>query len=115
MFHNTRNTHRKRVFSLILASWPETRPEMKHRIVTIRRPPAMPIANFDRALQEGVKLTLKVGRLTHYGLFTFTQAGDFAYITASDGIFDFLPGAHSQDQDLCGIVDMVRCALEAAP
>lgn len=88
---------------------------MKHRIVTIRRPPAMPVTNFDRALQDGVNLTFKVGRSTHYGLFTFTQAGDVAYVTASDGIFDFLPGAHSHDQDLCGIVDMVRCALEAAP
>jgi hypothetical protein len=96
----------------ILAKWPERRPEMKQRIVTIRRSQAMPVANFDRALQEGVKLTFKVRRSTHYGLFTFTQAGDVANVTASDGIFDFLPGTHSQDKDLCEIVDMVRNALD---
>ena len=84
----------------------------RHRKITIRRPPAMSPAEFDRALQAGVQLKFKAEFSTYYGLFHFTQNNDTAWITPNDAIFYLVPGLHSTDDALCGIVDMVRNALE---
>jgi hypothetical protein len=83
----------------------------RHRKTTIRRPLSMTPAEFDRALQAGAELKFKAEFSTYYGLFTFTQTNDTAWITPNDALFYFVPGLHSTDAALCGIVDMVLDAI----